>query len=74
MTKLQYDITEMLIKATPDDTKVIDALTAGCLYVANWVDQCLPERPFFKEAFYAISTLAAGLINGEYKEKEGDEE
>lgn len=74
MTEIQRDITNMLIQATPDNTKMIDALTAGCLYVANWVDQCLPDRPFFKEAFYAISTLVTGLINGEYKEKEGGEE
>ena len=74
MTEIQRDITNMLIQATPENTKLIDALTAGCLYVANWVDQCLPDRPFFKEAFYAISTLVTELINGEYKEKEGGEE
>lgn len=71
VTKFQYDITNLLIQATPDGTKVLDALTAGCLYVATVVDQCLPDRPLFKDAFYAISTLVAGLINGEYKEKEG---
>ncbi len=74
VTELQHDITEMLIQATPDNTKLIDALTAGCLYVANFVDQCLPDRPFFKEAFYSISTLVTGLINVQYKEKRGGEE
>jgi len=74
VTELQREIANKLIQATPDDTKILDALTAGCLCVASWVDQCLPDRPFFKEAFYAISTLVAGLINGEYKEKEGGEE
>ena len=74
VTELQRDIANKLIQATPDETKVLDALTAGCLYVAKIVDDCLPERRFFKEAFYAIGTLAAGLINGQHKETEGGEE
>lgn len=73
VTELQRDIANLLIRATPDDTNVLDALTAGCLYVANLVDQCLPERKRFREAFYAISTLVVGLINGQYKDREGDE-
>lgn len=71
VTKLQRDIANILIQATPDKTKIPDALAAGCLYVAKIVDDCLPEREFFKEAFYAISALAVGLINGQYKETEG---
>lgn len=71
VTKLQRDIANKLIQATPDETKILDALTAGCLYVAKNVDDCLPEREFFKEAFYAISAFVVGLINGQYKETEG---
>lgn len=71
VTELQRDIANKLIQATPDGTNILDALTAGCLYVAKIVDDCLPEREFFRDAFYAISVLVSGLINGEYKEKEG---
>ncbi len=74
MTELQRDIANILIQATRDGTNVLDALTAGCLYVAKIVDDCLTEREFFRGAFYAISVMVAGLINGEYKEKEGGKE
>lgn len=74
VTELQRDIANKLIQATPDKTNVLDALTAGCLYVAKIVDDCLPEREFFRDAFYAINVLVAGLIMGEFKEKEGGEE
>lgn len=74
VTELQRDIANKLIEAIPDDTKINDGLTAGCLYIASLLDQCLPERKFFREAYYAISILVAGLIKGQYKEGEGDED
>lgn len=67
VTELQRDIANKFIQATPDGTNVLDALTAGCLYVAKIVDECQPEREFFKKAFYAIATLASGLLNEQYK-------
>lgn len=74
VTELQRDIANKFIQATPDGTNVLDALTAGCLYVAKIMDDCQPEREFFIEAFYAIRVLVAGMINGQYKEGGGGEE
>ena len=74
VTELQQDIAKKLIEAIPDDTKISDGLTAGCLYIASLLDQCLPERKLVREAFYAISILVAGFVKGQYKDGEGDED
>ena len=64
VTEHQKQLGNLMISAMPDNTKLLDVLAAGSLFLANAITQSPKCIVGFDEACEIISIVTAKLING----------
>ena len=70
VTETQRQITNRMIESLPEETKLMDALTAGTLFLANALSQCRPDEDIFQPAFETIGAVVSTIITGKFKVSE----